>query len=429
MLVEPDDHHPAGSTTVRPRPRADAPVGRLSETLLDPSSHSRTGRRRRLGLPSLSRWVVRALGLYLASRALVWLAGLMALGIAPPAKASDWFERWDSFWYLEIARHGYPSVIGPLTPDRPYSPLAFFPLWPMLVRGTGDLLGGHPTIAAYLLNFLLAGVLTVLVRMVFARTTNDRTADVAVLLYVFFPGTNIFSAAYSEPLALCLAAGTLLALLHRRWWVAGVLASLAGATRPPIALAVFAALAWVVLWSIARPPAGDAGLRRWRPLVAPVLAPLGLLAFIVYGWRRTGHPLAWHEAENLFGNHIDFGRSFATDVTGAIAADVRAPATGLAVLVWISVAVLVVLAVFFIRRPPAGLLVVYTVAALAVPATTSALMPKARFLAAAFPLILPLAGWLRARGRETWLGVVVGVEAAFLVGFTMMHLLATLAFP
>jgi biotin transporter BioY len=52
-----------------------------------------------------------------------------------------------------------------------------------------------------------------------------------------------------------------------------------------------------------------------------------------------------------------------------------------------------------------------------------------RFLAAAFPLILPLAGWLRERGRESLLGVVVGVEASLLVGFTMMHLLATLAFP
>jgi hypothetical protein len=363
------------------------------------------------------------------SRALVWFAGLMAVGIAPPAKASDWFERWDSFWYLEIARHGYPSVIEPLSHDRPYSPLAFFPLWPMLVRGTGDLLGGHPTIAAYLLNFLLAGVLTLLVRLVFAKVTDGRTADVAVLLYVFFPGTNVFSAAYSEPLALCLAAGTLLALLHRRWWVAGVLAALAGATRPPIALAVFAALAWVVLAALARPASEDRGLRRLRPLVAPALAPLGLFAFVAYGWRHTGHPLAWHEAEQLFGNHIDFGRSFATDVSRAIGENVRAPATGLAVLVWISVAVLLVLAVFFIRRPPPGLLVVYTVASLFVPATTSALMPKARFLAAAFPLILPLAGWLRQRGRETLLGLVVGVEAALLVGFTMMHLLATLAFP
>ncbi|MDQ1671584.1 MAG: hypothetical protein QOC98_146 [Frankiaceae bacterium] len=427
MLVESDDRPPAGRATPRrSRPVVDPPAGDLSATLLDPSSRRATSTPSKGRLP---RWVVRALGLYLASRVLVWLAGLMAVGIAPPARASNWFERWDSFWYLEIARHGYPSVIEPLSQDRPYSPLAFFPLWPLLVRGTGNLIGGHPTIAAYLLNFLLAGVLALLVRMVFARVTDDRTADVAVLLYVFFPGTNVFSAAYSEPLALCLAAGTLLALLHQRWWVAGILAALAGATRPPIAMAVFAALAWVVLAAVARPATGEDGLRRLRPLIAPLLAPLGLVAFAVYGWRHTGHPLAWREAEQLFGNHIDFGRSFATDVSGAIAENVRAPATGLAVLVWISVAILLVLAVFFVLRLPPAMLVVYTVVSLVVPATTSALMPKVRFLAAAFPLILPLAGWLRERGRETLLGVVVGVEASLLVGFTMMHLLATLAFP
>src|SRR4051794_17362945 len=35
-------------------------------------------------------------------------------------------------------------------------------------------------------------------------------------LFLFFPGTDVFSAAYSEPLALCLAAAALLALVQRR---------------------------------------------------------------------------------------------------------------------------------------------------------------------------------------------------------------------
>ena len=56
-------------------------------------------------------------------------------------------------------------------------------------------------------------------------------------------------------------------------------------------------------------------------------------------------------------------------------------------------------------------------------------MPKVRFLAAAFPLLLPLAGVLARRRSELVLGIVVGIEGALLVGFTMMHLLARLAFP
>lgn len=422
MLVGPA--RDAGPENLPGHPReTERPVGGLSDRLLAPTAMRRRpgrwhGLAERIRLP---HWLGRALLLYLVSRLLVALGALMALGIAPPPHPQEWLERWDSFWYLEVARNGYPDTIGPLAPQRPFSPLAFFPLWPMLVRGTGVLLGGHPVLAAYLLNFVLGAVLTLLVRKLFAMVSDDRTADVGVLLFVFFPGTNVFSAAYSEPLALCLAAGTLIALLQQRWVLAGSLAALAGATRPPVALAVFVALAWAVLVALRH--------RRARALVALALAPLGLLAFAVYGWRHTGHLLAWHEAEKMFGNKIDFGRSFLVDVTRAIQGDVRAPATGLAVLVYLSIAVLAVLLVFFIRRPPPALLTLYTVAALAVPATTSALMPKVRFLAAAFPLMLPLAAWLRQRGRETVLGLVVGIECALLVGFTMMHLLSRLAFP
>jgi hypothetical protein len=368
------------------------------------------------------RWVVRTLLLFLASRALIVLAVVLAIGIAPPGHAQDWLERWDSFWYLDIARHGYPDTVGPISPNLPYSPYAFFPLWPMLIRGGGFLLGGHPVLAAYLLNLLLGGLLAVLVRMLFARAADERTADIGVLLFVFFPGTNVFSAAYSEPLALCFAAGTLLALGRQRWVLAGTLAALAGATRPPVAVAVGAAIVWAVVVAVRR--------GQWRAVSALVLAPLGLVAFAAYGWARTGQPLAWHEAEKMFGNHLDFGISFVTDVSGSLRTDgVSNPATGLAVLVGVGVVLLLILGAFFVRRPPPALLVVYTVVVIAAPAVNSALLPKVRFLAAGFPLLLPLAAVLARKGRETALGVVVGIEAALLVGLTLMHLLGRLAFP
>jgi hypothetical protein len=150
---------------------------------------------------------------------------------------------------------------------------------------------------------------------------------------------------------------------------------------------------------------------------------------MVYGWRHTGHPLAWHDAEKLFGNQVDFGRSFFTDVTRAVWSNIHDGATGLLIVVFLGIALLLVLAAFAVRRPPPAMLLVYTVVALAVPATDSALMPKVRFLVAAFPLFLPVARYLAERRRELVLGVMVATEGALLVGMTMMHLLAHLAFP
>src|SRR4051812_37277288 len=75
------------------------------------------------------------------SRALVAVVALLAVAIAgvhagnernfdnaslthPLGGALAPFARWDSVWYLDIARSGYD---GPST--------AFFPLYPLLVRG------------------------------------------------------------------------------------------------------------------------------------------------------------------------------------------------------------------------------------------------------------------------------------------------------
>src|ERR1700737_1517407 len=85
------------------------------------------------------------------SRLVVWGAGVMARGVCGPAGQGGRFDpsrltagygtvgdllvgpaaRWDSVWFLAIAKSGY---IGD---DR----TAFFPLYPTLVRGLGGTLG------------------------------------------------------------------------------------------------------------------------------------------------------------------------------------------------------------------------------------------------------------------------------------------------
>ena len=64
--------------------------------------------------------------------------------------------RWDAAWYLDIAASGYPAGDDART--------AFFPLYPLLVRGLGELAGGSPAaslLAAYLVS--LAALLGALV--------------------------------------------------------------------------------------------------------------------------------------------------------------------------------------------------------------------------------------------------------------------------
>jgi hypothetical protein len=96
-----------------------------------------------------------ALGLRLVSSAVAFLATVTFPAFADqhfsvfrePNAFWDGFARYDAGWYYDIAAHGYAYVEG----GR--NNLAFFPLYPLLMRGGGYLLGGEQQ------HFYFAGIL------------------------------------------------------------------------------------------------------------------------------------------------------------------------------------------------------------------------------------------------------------------------------
>ena len=109
----------------------------------------------------------------------------------------DTFARYDSGWYFGIARHGYDFVEG----GR--NNLAFFPVYPLLMRYVGLALGGGQQ------NLYLAGVIISWVAYVLAmvmlyrlgRTYLPRaTAERAVVFASVFPFAFFYGVVYSEAL-------------------------------------------------------------------------------------------------------------------------------------------------------------------------------------------------------------------------------------
>ena len=162
------------------------------------------------------------------------------------------------------------------------------------------LTGGDFVIAGLIASILAGAASAVGVWALAARVRDRRVADRAVLLYCFFPGAMTFGMLYSEPLAVALGAAALLALVERRWLLAGIAGAVGGAERPTLLIltAVAGVAALQAIWT----------RRDWRALLAPALTPLGALAFFGYLGHRYHDYAFWFRVEHEgWHDHIDWG--------------------------------------------------------------------------------------------------------------------------
>lgn len=214
------------------------------------------------------------LGYFMVSRLVVLLALGVALLLKPGLTLRQALLSWDTGWYLHLAEVGYPNGV-PLVDGVPaQSSFAFFPLHPLTVRVVSGLSGLSLFGAALLVTMVAGALATVLIWMLVREVGDHRMADRTAAFFCFFPASFILLVPYSEALMLSFSAGCLLALLRRRWVLAGLLSALATATRPN-AVALCLACAWAAFAAIRE-------RREWRAVVAPLVSPLGLAAFSVY---------------------------------------------------------------------------------------------------------------------------------------------------
>ena len=203
---------------------------------------------------------------------------------AEPSTFWDTFARYDSGWYEGIARNGYSYAAG----GR--SNIAYFPVYPMLMRYVGRLFGRYHA-AFYFGGIVVSWTCYVLAMVAFyflARLDLDRSrAERAVLLITIFPFALFFGMIYSESTYLLF---TVLAFLwfRIRWWIpAGIAASIAIATRTP-ALVMWPSLAWIA-WRTAQPNGRD----RAMAVVALLLALAGFGWYSLYIYQESGNPFEW----------------------------------------------------------------------------------------------------------------------------------------
>ncbi len=255
-----------------------------------------------LAVFALSRVFYLVVGLVLAQ--VVPIGGLQRTAADMPSGRMNLWSHWDGEHYVALALHGY------LNPPTNVSP-AFFPLYPLLMRGFAALVGGPVSTEAMSLCGLLVSLLLLPFAFYFLYQIaldgwGRRVARASVLAFAFFPTAFFLNATYTESLFLAVSTGSLWALrVRRNLLLACLLAGLASATRNVgVFLVVPLALEWL--------RAGGLQDRRgrWRGLYL-ALAPSGLFAYMGYLWARFGNPILFYSTQK------DWGREPTGPVTTA----------------------------------------------------------------------------------------------------------------
>ncbi|HEY1507882.1 MAG TPA: mannosyltransferase family protein [Solirubrobacteraceae bacterium] len=229
------------------------------------------------------------------------------------------FARWDSVWYLAIAQGGYAHEA---------TRTAFFPLYPLVLRGPGLVIGSD-LVAGVLVSLVAFAVGLRLLYRLASIELNSELASVTVMLVAFCPMAYFFSAVYSESLFLALSVGCVLQARRGRWAWAGLLGGL-GAMSRNSGITLVVPIVLLFLYG----PRGDmpdraprvrSGFARVLPRypITPALAwaglvPLGLGAYI--GWLavKTGDGLAPFHVQQVWFRH--FAGPFGGVWKGAVAA-------------------------------------------------------------------------------------------------------------
>lgn len=311
-----------------------------------------------------------------------WMSETSVRPVHPNWDIIELHNRWDSYWYLNIAQEGYVER-GAET----LSNVVFFPLYPLLIRVLRPLAGGDLVLAGW----MVSSIFLMLAVWMLVRLTQEFHPEIDPLLPPLFllayPAAFFLNAVYSESLFLFLSLSMIVWALRRNFFLASICGALASATRiagvflfVPLLVEFIQANGWRSLLT-----------RRAWPLA---LAPAGALAFFVYHWIAFDDFFLYLRVQRLY------GRDFRFDAIEYVARN--NPNIVVTAYDAAFVAAAVIMGVLALKkfRPSYGL---YMLVSLAVALSSGTGLGIARYAMVLFPIYIIAGGIRSVVGRSVWL--------------------------
>jgi hypothetical protein len=201
----------------------------------------------------------------------------------------DMHNRWDSFWYLDIVHNGYY-----LKTDNTLSNVAFFPLYPTLIKIVGTIFFGNFVLAGWLLSMGFLLLACAYFYKFLQEFHPEVDPELPILLMLVFPTAFFFNIVYTESMFLFLTLTTFYCAFRKQFWLASVFAFLAALTHSN---GVFLALP--ILWKIWETYGWKSSFTaKILPIFPPAIA---MAIFFAYSAVKFHDPLLFFKLESAWG--------------------------------------------------------------------------------------------------------------------------------
>ncbi len=307
---------------------------------------------------------------------------------------ATYFATWDGAHYLHLSELGY---------EKNSPSCAFYPLWPLLIKGASVLTGNNHFWA----GIVLSNVLSIAAILLFHRFVTAyhglSAANRSTILLLAFPGALFFSFIYTESLFLLLITLFFLLLFQQKYLLAGIIGFFLPLTKAIGIFCLFPLLAQLLL-----------NKRRWTDYLAFDGPILGYLAYFLIMLWSTGNAFEGFQAQRFFPNHPSVSNIF--DPRGFAESFFTQPELhGFTdSIIDRAIFLLVLLSLYWVFRMNKVYFVFALFAGL-IPAISSQFLSYSRNMMMTFPVFIALSHHLRGRtGRVTFcclvpiLGVIQG---------------------
>lgn len=231
------------------------------------------------------------------------------------------FISWDSGWYLNILNEGYDNNYPEYEPHdymcntglgHCQRNFAFFPVYPILVKGLSVLTNIPIEYSGLLISNLFFCISTILIFLIAKKVFNKKVAYYSYLVFLIFPTNYIFSAFMTESTFILFLLLSIYFSLNNKWLIAGIAAAILSGTRNT---GVLVLIPMILIYlennnyrSIEYIISNFKEILKKlniKFLISLMLAPLGLISFMLYLHFHLGDAFGFVNIQDYWDKPVD----------------------------------------------------------------------------------------------------------------------------